>query len=403
MKIALVDVNYNYGSTGKIVTSLNIGLNKQGHKTEVYFGRNGNSNRSNVLKISSKFETLFHVASTRLTGLTDQFSFFSTKNLISYLENFKPDVVHLHDLHGYFLNVYTLIEYLKTKLIPTTWTFHSDYMYTGKCGFAGACDKWKKECNNCPQLHNYPKSFFFDFSRYIFNKKKNIFKDFNLLHLVAPSRWLANRMSQSFIKDKKITVIPNGIDLNNFSIKKKNNLKLNLGIKDKDFVVLSIISSNTIKGSKWIFELAERNIEKNIIFVLLGSEAKFYKNVKNIIKIPYVSDQKLLSSYYSMADIFLVTSEIESFSMPCVESLASGTPVIGFKNGGAEEVVLENYGKFVNYGDLDALQDLLLKIKENHIKLKSKKQCAQFAKNNYSDIEMVNSYNSIYRNSLGHK
>ena len=104
-----------------------------------------------------------------------------------------------------------------------------------------------------------------------------------------------------------------------------------------------------------------------------------------------------------MADIFLVTSEIESFSMPCVESLASGTPVIGFKNGGAEEVVLENYGKFVNYGDLDALQDLLLKIKENHIKLKSKKQCAQFAKNNYSDIEMVNSYNSIYHNLLGHK
>ena len=366
MKIALIDVNYNYGSTGKIVASLDVGLNKKGHKTEVYFARNGISNKSNVVKISSNFEIIFHAACTRLTGLTDQFSYFSTKKLIRHLEDFKPDVVHLHDIHGYSLNIYTLIKYLKTKLIPTTWTFHSDYMYTGKCGMSGACDKWKTECNNCPQLYDYPKSFFFDFSRHLFNKKKNIFKDFNLLHLVAPSKWLADRMSQSIIKDKKISIISNGIDLNNFSIKKKNNLKLNLGIKDKDFVVLSIISSNPIKGSKWIFELAERNIKKNIIFVLLETKSKFYKNIKNIkniIIIPYVTDQKLLSYYYSMADIFLITSQIETFSMPCVESLASGTPVIGFKNGAAEQVALENYGKFVDYGDLNALHDLLSKIK----------------------------------------
>jgi putative colanic acid biosynthesis glycosyltransferase len=405
MKIALIDVNYNYGSTGKIVASLDIILNNKGYKTEVYFGRKGISNKSNIIKISSNFEIIFHAACTRLTGLTDQFSYFSTQKLIRHLEDFKPDVVHLHDIHGYFLNIYTLVEYLKNKLIPTTWTFHSDYMFTGKCGFSGECDKWKIECNNCPKLQSYPKSFFFDFSRHLFNKKKSIFKDFNLLHLVAPTKWLADRMSQSIIKNKKISVIPNGIDLNNFSIKKNNNFKLNLGIKDKDFVVLSIISSNPLKGSKWIFELAERNIEKSIVFVLLETESKFYKNIKNnknIIIIPYVSDQKLLSNYYSIADIFLITSQEESFSMPCIESLASGTPVIGFKNGGAEQVVMENYGKFVGYGDLNALHDLLSKIKESHIKLKSKEECAQFAKKNYSDIQMVHSYNSIYYNLLNH-
>ena len=172
MKIALIDVNYNYGSTGKIVASLDIGLNKIGHKTEVYYARNGINNKSNVIKISSNFEIKFHAACTRLTGLVDQFSYFSTKKLIRHLEDFKPDVVHLHDIHGYFLNIYTLIEYLKIKLIPTTWTFHSDYMFTGKCGFSVDCNKWKTECNNCPKLQNYPKSFFFDFSRHLFNKKK---------------------------------------------------------------------------------------------------------------------------------------------------------------------------------------------------------------------------------------
>ena len=172
MKIALIDVNFDYSSSGKIVSTLHDELINRGNSVKSFYGRGPTLIKKNVVKISSRVEFVFHVIAARISGLLDIFSPFSTYKLIKNLESFKPDIVHLHELHGYYINTYELLNYLKKKNIPIVWTFHCEYMMTGKCGFSETCNKWKLECDKCPKLREYPASLLFDFTKYMFNKKK---------------------------------------------------------------------------------------------------------------------------------------------------------------------------------------------------------------------------------------
>ena len=251
MKIALVDMNYGYSSTGKIVSDLKENYQSKGHSVLVCFGRGPDPEIKGVHKISSRIEVLLHILWVRLTGLTDGPSFLPTSRLIKHIDRFNPDIVHLHDLHGYFINIGAFVQYLKNKNIPVVWTFHCEFMYTGKCGHAMECNKWKTECDQCPRLREYPKSWFFDFTKRMYYKKKSIFNDFVKIHLTAPSNWLADRMSRSIVKDKAISVVYNGLDTSIFKRRNSHNLKkihnLNSLLFDEPnfaraiFVALSII------------------------------------------------------------------------------------------------------------------------------------------------------------------
>lgn len=398
MKIAQVDVNYNYSSTGKIVADLDSGLSDQGHATMAFFGRGVNSEKNNVYKLSSRPEVLVHAFATRISGLVDHFSPLATRRLIAHLDGFKPDLVHLHDLHGYFINIYPVVEYLKVKCIPTVWTFHCEFMYTGKCGHAFDCEQWKTECNNCPDLSGYPKSLFFDFTNRMFHEKVNLFKGFDLLHLVAPSEWLANRMRMSIVRNKPISVVHNGIDVATFSRQSPNELREALRIKS-EYVVLSVGADllSDRKGGKWVIELAKRSADAGVVFVMVGVDAVPAQIPANVRIIPHLFDQSLLAKYYSLADVLVLTSSRETFSMVSAESLACGTPVIGFDSGAPKEVALPGYGEFVPYGDLDALESLLFRVKNGQVKLRSTDECSQFARARYSKHAMVQAYLSIYQ------
>jgi putative colanic acid biosynthesis glycosyltransferase len=233
VKIAILDVNFDHSSSGKIVSILHDELAKQGHYVKSFYGRGPKVRKLNVHKISSKLEFLFHVIATRLTGLVDIFSPFSTNKLIKFLDTFKPDLIHLHELHGYYINTYKLLKYLKEKKIPIIWTFHCEYMFTGKCGFAENCNKWKTECNQCPKLREYPSSLFFDFTKLLFYKKKKILTEIDKIHFTAPTNWLADRMLQSIIKNKSISVVPNAVDLSIFKNNKDLISKEDLNISKK--------------------------------------------------------------------------------------------------------------------------------------------------------------------------
>lgn len=398
MKIAQVDVNYNHSSTGKIVADIDSGLTDDGHITMAFFGRGVDSRMHNVYRISTKPEVLFHALGTRISGLVDHFSPLSTQRLIKHLEAFKPDIVHLHDLHGYFVNIYSIVDYLKVKRIPTVWTFHCEFMYTGKCGYAFDCEKWKTECKNCPDLSGYPKSLFFDFTTRMFHEKENLFKNFDLLHLASPSEWLANRMRMSIVRDKPISIVHNGIDVATFSRHDPSELKSLLGIKN-EYIVLSVGADllSERKGGRWVVELAKRNPNADIIFVMVGVDNIPAQIPANVRVIPRVFDQNLLAKYYSLANVLLLTSSRETFSMVSAESLACGTPVIGFDSGAPKEIVLPGYGEFVPYGNLEALESLLLGVKNGKVKLRSKDECRQFARSRYSKHGMVQAYLSIYQ------
>jgi glycosyltransferase involved in cell wall biosynthesis len=404
MKIAQVDVNYNLTSTGKIVAQLVSGLEEMGHSAIACYGRGPDFEAKNVHKISSNAEVLLHVLGTRLTGLTDHFSPLSTRRLIGHLENFRPDVVHLHDLHGYFLNIPLVVDFLKINRIPTVWTFHCEFMYTGKCGYAFDCEKWKTECGVCPSLKEYPKSLFFDFTTHMFHEKQKMFSNFEKLYLVAPSEWLANRMRKSIVKDKPIGVIHNGLDINIFRRRLTTKIKSHLGLTN-EFIILSVGADlmSERKGGKWVLELAKRNSDKNIFFVMVGVDKEPDQIPSNVKVISRVLDQDILAEYYSMADVLLLTSERETFSMVCAESLACGLPIIGFDSGAPKEVALPGFGKFVPYGDIGALETLLSSVKAGQAGLKSPEECERFARDRYSKESMIKSYVSIYQKLINNQ
>jgi len=396
MKIALVDVNYQSSSTGKIVDDLVTGLEGGGHSTLAFFGRGEDPLLARVHKISPGVEVALHALGTRLTGLTGCYSPIATRRLIRLLSDYQPDIVHLHDLHGYFLNIRELVAYLKSNSIPTIWTFHCEFMYTGKCGYAFDCNKWKSQCGNCPSLHDYPKSWFFDFTAKMFEQKRHMFVGFDNLHLTAPSLWLANRMRESaIVGDKHISVVPNGLDIDVFRPRESDALRAQLGLTDK-FIALSVGSNlfSEIKGGRWVLELAKRNPE--MAFVMVGVEASPATVPENIKLIPHLYNQYLLAEYYSMADVLLLTSAKETFSMVSAESLACGTPVIGFDSGAPKEVAPPGYGEFVPYADLNGLESLLRRAKNGMLFMKSAKECEKFAVCCYAKDIMVKAYEGIY-------
>lgn len=214
MKILLIDVNCKYSSTGKIVYDLFQRLKEDGHEATICYGRGELIREEGIYKFGLDWETNIHAGLARITGLNGYYSYFSTQRLIKYIDQFEPDVIHIHELHAYFVNIKPLIEYIKKKNIKTIWTFHCEYMYTGKCGHSYECTNFETGCGKCPLVHEYPKSLFFDRTRKMFKDKKKILEDWEFT-IVVPSQWLADRVKRSFLKNKKILIIYNGIDTEN--------------------------------------------------------------------------------------------------------------------------------------------------------------------------------------------
>lgn len=396
MKILLLDVNYKSGSTGKIVYDLKQELEKEGHEVLACYGRGKKVEEKSVMKFAYDFETLIHAFFSRLTGLMGYFSYFSTRRLIKEIEKFEPDVVHIHETHSYFMNHLPLIEYLKKKNIKTVWTFHCEYMYTGNCGYAYDCNKWKNICKNCPDIKRYPKSLFFDFSYKMFLDKKRAFENFNNLTIVTPSKWLKDRTKESFLKNKRVEVIHNGINTEVFKPKDFTHLitKHNIGNKKVILSVAPDIMSDR-KGGKWVVKLAEQCINLDYIFILIGVKDLNEKFPNNVIALGRTENQIELAEYYSLADIFLICSEKETFSMTCAEAISCGTPVIGFKSGAPETIFTEAI--FVDYGDIKELKKQLEKFL-NDQEFFYDRRISQEGIKKYSKNKMFKNYLNIYLN-----
>ncbi len=365
MRVLLIDVNCQKSSTGKIVYDLYQRLREDGHEAAICYGRGDIVEDENIFKFGLDTETKIHAGLARLTGLNGYFSHFSTQRLLKFINEFRPDVVHIHELHAYFVNHAPLINYLKEKKIKVIWTFHCEYMYTGKCGYAYECEKWKTECGDCPAVKDYPKSLFFDFTKKMFRDKKALLEDMDLT-IVTPSAWLADRVKQSFLKDKPIHVVHNGIDAKNIfyprSRESVNEIKMRYGMTEKK-IVLSVAPNimSERKGGQIVLEIANRfSDNSNIHFVLVGADENGTVG-NNVTLVKRTADQNELAVWYSAADVFLICSKKETFSMTCAEALCCGTPVVGYKSGAPETVFNEPNAIFIEQGDMDGLISIVRK------------------------------------------
>lgn len=363
MRVLLIDVNCKYSSTGKIVYSLYQAVRANGDEAAICYGRGPLINEENIYRFSPPAEVYVHALLTRITGLTGCFSPLATRNLIRYMEQYRPDVVHIHELHAYFVNLAPIISYLKEKHIPTVWTFHCEFMYTGKCGHSYECEKWKTGCGHCPRLKEYPSSLLLDQTSAMWKEKKRLLWDWPELVITTPSEWLRSRVMRSFCRNHLIFTIYNGVNLRIFHPHETSEENNCTSKKEKN--VLSVapnLLSDDNKGGRWILKLAEAMKDQNVRFLMVGvtdDQQKTCKVPDNVTLVTKTKNQEQLARYYSAADAFLICSKRENFPTTCLEALACGTPVCGWDTGGTKETDPEHPERFVEFGNLDALRGVL--------------------------------------------
>ena len=336
MKIVQINT-FSYKATGHIMMDIHQLLMKQGYDSYVCWGRGRPANNSHEIVISDNIGVKFHGIYTRLLDKTGFASFRATKKLLRRLDEIKPDIIHLHNIHGYYLNIELLFNYIREHNINVVWTLHDCWPMTGHCAWFDmcGCEKWKTGCFNCEQLDTYPVSKGLDNSKWNWNKKKALFTHLNLT-IVTPSQWLKDIVQKSYLKDYRCEVINNGIDLNVFKpagnsdtekIRKKYNL-------DDRKIVLGVASEWTPrKGLLDFLKLSE--MMQDVQFVVVGLTEKQLKEMpQNIKGIKRTENQKELSALYTIADIFFNPTYEDNFPTTNLEALACGTPVITYDTGG---------------------------------------------------------------------
>ena len=400
MRVLLIDVNCKNSSTGRIVYDLYSNINASGDVAAVCYGRGQKIDEPNIFKFGLDWETCLHAMLTRLTGFTGCFSFFSTRRLLNYIREFQPDVVHIHELHAYFVNIKPLLSYLKKAGIRTVCTLHCEFMYTGKCGHAMECEQWKTGCTKCPMVRAYPSSLIFDCTRQMFQQKKELYKDYHNMIITAPSDWLMDRAKQSILGDKPGVVIPNGIDTDVFRPCDSSTLRASLGIVPDEKVVLALAphAMSDAKGGAHVLELARQLSGEKVRFVIVGADDPDMQVPANVILKGAVYDKALLAQFYSLADLFVICSLRENFPTTCLEAQCCGTPVYGYDTGGTRETLLRDMDTLVEYGETIKLAGKIrmapFKTEESVRSLREKAMQA------YGKQQMFASYRALYTGKL---
>ncbi len=368
MKVLQVNTVCGRGSTGRIVVDIHNLLFERGHIGKVVYGRYTASENIDAVKIGSKFSTLYHVFKTRVFDRQGFASNTATKKLISVIEEYKPDVIHLHNLHGYYLNVKSLFRYLNKKDIPIVWTFHDCWPFTGHCVYSDyiGCEKWKTKCFSCPKKKEYPNSFLFDNSRKNYKQKKALFTLPNHLTIVTVSDWLKNEVEQSFMSKYDVVRIYNGIDRKVFQ-PTQSDIKNRLGIADK-FMMLGVSDSwSERKGLSYFIKLSQQLKEDEALVMIGFKKEEMDALPKNIIALERTDNVQQLVEFYSAADVVLNPSFEETFGLVTAEALSCGTPVIVSNTTASPELVDESCGRTVEKNDYDAFKNAIAEIKANRI------------------------------------
>ena len=389
----------NSGSTGKIVEGIAKVVCENGWKSYIGYGREGNrSFFSEEILIGNKLDFYIHALGTRLTDRHGFFSNIATREFLSKLNRIKPDIIHLHNIHGYYLNIEMLFNYLKKTDIPVVWTLHDCWSYTGHCAYyeISNCQKWKEHCESCPQISSYPKSFL-DASKKNFDDKRNLFTDLNHLTIVTPSYWLAKEVQESYLQRYPVKVINNGIDLSVFKIKPTDKLKKKLNLKNK-IVILGVASIwEERKGFNEFLKLAQLLDERFIIILVGLSDSQIKRLPQNIIGIKRTENVEELADFYSLADVFFNPTFEDNFPTTNIEAIACGTPVITYNTGGSPEIIDEYTGWVVRQNDLLAVYSILINLKATD---EVSFLCRSRAEKLYNRADKFEQYIEVYKNYL---
>lgn len=355
MKVFIINVVCGKGSTGHIVVDLYNEILASGNEACIGYGRGNAPQNVQNYRIGSEMDVLIHAGLSRLTDRQGRYSKRATKALLHKIEAYSPDIIHLHNIHGYYINYEMLFNFLRKYDRPVLWTMHDCWAFTGHCAhYEGVmCDGWSKGCGSCKYSSVYPKAYMGRNTGDNFSKKKSAFLIPNLM-IVTPSHWLKTQISQSFFRNVPCTIINNGIDLNKFHIV-PSDIKEQLGISGKK-MVLGVASVWTNYKGLADFIVLSKRLGSSYAVCMVGLGKKQLKGLPdNMIGIERTESLEMLVKYYSAADVFVNLTYEDTFPTTNIEALACGTPVVTYQSGGSPEIVEGTCGKIIARGNLDAV------------------------------------------------
>lgn len=361
MKVLQINSVCGRGSTGRIATDLADVLAEHGHTCRIAYGRGTVPEKYQdiAVRIGTDWDVRVHGLQTRLFDAHGFSSKRATHKFLEWVREYDPDVIHLHNIHGYYINIELLFEYLKAAGKPVVWTLHDCWAFTGHCShFVTAnCEQWKTHCKTCTQMFKYPKCSGRGNVENNYTRKKAAFTNVPNLTIVTPSQWLAGVVKESFLQDYPIYVIPNGIDLDVFK-PTESDFREKYGLVDKKIVLGVANVWGKSKGLSDFIKLSKM-LDDRYQIVLVGlTEKQIAALPKNILGITRTNSTKELAEIYTAADVLVNPSVEETMGLVTVEAMACGTSVITYDLTAVPEVV-GNSGYVVRAGDVRRISELL--------------------------------------------
>ena len=367
MKILQINSVCGFGSTGNIVIDIAKMVMEQGHDALIAYGRNGKEHLGiKTLRIGNDYDVYLHGLYTRLM---DKTGFASTKATVKFIEDikhYKPDIIHLHNIHGYYINIEILFNFLGEASIPVVWTLHDCWAFTGHCAhfdYVG-CDKWKTGCKgSCPQKKSYPASLFLSNADFNYRKKKELFTSINKMTIVTPSKWLAGLVKESFLQKYPTEVIHNCINTEIFKTT-LSDFRQKYAIEGK-FIILGVANIwDKRKGFDDFIKLSQMlgDLFHIVLVGLNEKQIEDIKNIKNITGIRRTSNAAELAGLYTTANVFFNPTYEDNYPTVNLEAIACGTPVITYNTGGSPETIYGRTGYIINIGDVKSVSNTIIKL-----------------------------------------
>ena len=391
MKVAIINMAYGRGSTGRIVMQLSALLTKENIEHKVYYSGYNESSDPNAVQMNTLTGIRLHQVQSRLFGDQGWHSTLQTVRLVSSLKKFQPDIVHLHNLHGYYLNMDVLFKYLTRTKCKVIWTLHDCWAFTGHCThYTNAkCEKWKNKCFACTQKHAYPYSLFLDRSGKLFGRKMKLYSDMQNLYITTVSNWLENEVRQSTLLGRKpVRTIYNGVDIKVFHPIDTTRCER------KRILGVANCWSNR-KGLQDFIQLAEM-IGEDYEIVLVGvSEEQSRMLPEKIKSLKRTDSVEELVQLYNSADVFFNPSVEETFGLTTVEAMACGVPVVVYDSTASPELVSDNVGIVVPRGDVVGAYTAIQKlVSQDHINYR--KECRNRVEKKYDQELNYEQYLKLY-------
>lgn len=391
-----INSDANWGSTGKIAEMIGQVALSNGWQSYIAYGRDNNPSQLQVIKVGNKLSVYIHYLLYRFFDFEGLGSIIPTFRLISKIKQIKPDIIHLHNIHGHYLNYPILFKFLKKIKVPVVWTLHDCWTMTGHCYLYDCieCDRWKTGCHHCPKSEKWS----LDNSKFNYRLKKKYFRSLENVHIITVSDWLGSLVKESFLNKFPVKTIYNGIDLNVF--KPSFNSYVQKERLDNKMILLAVASVwSNYKGLSDYIKLSEL-LSDEYKLVLVGlSESQIHQLPSRIIGIKRTQSQVELVELYSAASVVLSLSYGESLGLTPIEGMACGTPAIVYNNTAQPELVTPETGSVVETGDIEGVKRMILNICSKG-KDSYKEDCQKRVRDIFSSSNSYGRYFSLYESLL---